>query len=47
MDYWFNILDTDDDGFLCLGELEPFYKDAVDLLTSCGVSGLQVIAVKM
>ena len=45
LDYWFTVLDTDDDGFLCLGELQPFYKDAVDLLTSCGVGGLQVIAV--
>jgi len=44
LDYWFTVLDTDDDGFLCLGELQPFYKDAVDLLTSCGVGGLQVVS---
>jgi len=44
LDYWFTVLDTEDDGFLCLGELQPFYKDAVDLLTSCGVVGLQVVS---
>ena len=35
-------MDTDDDGFLCLGELHPFYKDALEVLLSCGVGNLQV-----
>jgi len=35
--YWFAVLDTDHDGLLGLGELEPWYGEAVELLTSCGV----------
>ena len=42
LDYWFAVLDTDDDGFLCLGELHPFYKDSLEVLLSCGVGNLQV-----
>eukprot|EP00092_Neocalanus_flemingeri_P014632 GFUD01015784.1.p1 GENE.GFUD01015784.1~~GFUD01015784.1.p1 ORF type:complete len:589 (+),score=200.16 GFUD01015784.1:226-1992(+) len=32
LDYWFAVLDTDDDGFLSLGEMKQFYSESLLLL---------------
>jgi len=43
MDYWFSVLDTDEDGLLSLTELESFYSASLVLLVTADMSVPQLV----